>query len=624
MLAAEVFGESWSFGETSVAVRRGYRLASPADTARGWNAAGVGGAPPRVWNDTRAIIHRASDTLARHACPGGTERVVAGIRRIPTGLATPRIKVGHALLRLRIAEEPQRTIARWAVLRGRRACSADLRPRLLACPRCPRAAGGHARESGSAGLPGAAGRARERVGHALLVVAGAREGGTARGELGARIPHLRHRRARPTRAARHDRAEPGLALARERTRRAAAERPCHLGACSGDVVVIEVIRAAPLRIRLCAGLRLVGCGSGRRRAQGVRAARPEPRLARRLIAIRGLERGGGTRRELRTSRRRAVRASLIHARPRAGEEHTTRDGDDRRRCSKQPEDGLHISTVTRPHHSSFALTSNGVPRLERDHDRLVADGPRGLHPVRIRTAARPHGGDAPRRQVPRRARPRRGRDGRRRRGDAPRARPARRAQVLLRERDEAEPRARSTASCARRALRPRMRSEHVARVLDVGRLDDGRALHRDGAPRGRGPARRLLERRRATAHRGRPSTTSSRRARRSPRRTRSASCTATSSRRTSSSRARPTARPASRCSTSASRRSTAHPGAPTSITTQRMLGSPLYMSPEQLRSPARRRRAHRHLVARRRPVRARSRDGRLSTEKGWWGSRRPS
>ena len=56
---------------------------------------------------------------------------------------------------------------------------------------------------------------------------------------------------------------------------------------------------------------------------------------------------------------------------------------------------------------------------------------------------------------------------------------------------EARERRRSwSASCARRAPRRASSSEHVARVIDVGRLPDRRALHGDGVPRGRRPRRR--------------------------------------------------------------------------------------------------------------------------------------
>ena len=75
-------------------------------------------------------------------------------------------------------------------------------------------------------------------------------------------------------------------------------------------------------------------------------------------------------------------------------------------------------------------------------------------------------GRRPRRQVPRRARPRRGRDGGGRRGARTAARPARRAQVPL-------PTALDNAEVVARFLREaraaaKIKSEHVARVIDVG------------------------------------------------------------------------------------------------------------------------------------------------------------
>ena len=86
-------------------------------------------------------------------------------------------------------------------------------------------------------------------------------------------------------------------------------------------------------------------------------------------------------------------------------------------------------------------------------------------------STRPEGG-RPRRQVPRRARARRRRHGRRRRGHAPRARrAASRSSSCSRRRSRT--RRRSSASCARRARPSRLRSEHVARVSTSGTLDDG-------------------------------------------------------------------------------------------------------------------------------------------------------
>ena len=187
-------------------------------------------------------------------------------------------------------------------------------------------------------------------------------------------------------------------------------------------------------------------------------------------------------------------------------------------------------------------------------------------------------------QVPRRARARRGRDGGGRGGAPPPARRAGRPQVppAAPARD-----GRSVARFLREAQAAvKLKSEHVARVIDVGHARDGRAVHGDGVPRGAATSRDVLEAARAARRRRAPSTTCSRPARPSPRRTRSASSTATSSRRTSSRHTRPDGTPCvkvldfgiskiaapHRRRTQASRRPR-----PSS-------GSPLYMSPEQMRS----------------------------------------
>ena len=62
------------------------------------------------------------------------------------------------------------------------------------------------------------------------------------------------------------------------------------------------------------------------------------------------------------------------------------------------------------------------------------------------------------------------------------ARAARRAQVPA-ARTPRKRRGRRRASCARRAPPSRLQSEHVARVIDVGALEDGVPVHGDGVPR---------------------------------------------------------------------------------------------------------------------------------------------
>ena len=130
----------------------------------------------------------------------------------------------------------------------------------------------------------------------------------------------------------------------------------------------------------------------------------------------------------------------------------------------------------------------------------------------------------------------------------------------------------------------KIKSEHVARVIDVGTLDERRALHRDGVPRGQ-RSRQAARTQGSDARRPRRSTTCCRPARRSPRRTRTASFIAISSR-----------EPVPRA---AAGRLALHQGArlrhlevpsPGRIGHRRMtataavMGSPLYMSPEQMRS----------------------------------------
>ena len=86
----------------------------------------------------------------------------------------------------------------------------------------------------------------------------------------------------------------------------------------------------------------------------------------------------------------------------------------------------------------------------------------------------------------------------------------------------------------------RLRSEHVCRVFDVGRLDDGAPYLVMELLEGDDLARMLLER--GPLDPATAATTSCRRASRSPRRTRPASCIAISSRRTCSWRTTTTGR----------------------------------------------------------------------------------
>ena len=114
-------------------------------------------------------------------------------------------------------------------------------------------------------------------------------------------------------------------------------------------------------------------------------------------------------------------------------------------------------------------------------------------------------GRRPRRQVPRRARARRGRDGRRRGGHARRSSTSASRSSSCCPTALATPRP-SRGSSARRAAVAQLKSEHVARVIDVGTLDDRRAVHGHGVPRGRRTSRTLARERGPLAGRARRST----------------------------------------------------------------------------------------------------------------------
>ena len=167
----------------------------------------------------------------------------------------------------------------------------------------------------------------------------------------------------------------------------------------------------------------------------------------------------------------------------------------------------------------------------------------------------------------------------------------------------ASTRSSSSASSARRA-RPRRSRASTSRGHRRRRLDERRPVHGDGVPRGPRPRRELA--RRAARSRSREAVDYVlRRARRSPRRTRSASSTATSSRRTCSSRKQRDGAPrhqGARLRHLEGRSATATPKH--HATTSARSGSPhLHVARADARR-ARRRRAHRHLVARRHPLRA--------------------
>ena len=167
---------------------------------------------------------------------------------------------------------------------------------------------------------------------------------------------------------------------------------------------------------------------------------------------------------------------------------------------------------------------------------------------------RPHPGGGRRRgEVPRRARPRRGRHGRRRRRDARAARRARGAQVPAARASPSNPEVvQRFVREARAAVK--IKSEHVARVLDVGTLENGAPYmvmeYLDGedlaqSSRGRGPL--PVERGGRLRPPGVRGDRRGARARHRPPRSQAGEPVPRSKRRT--------AGPSSRCSTSGSRRS---------------------------------------------------------------------
>ena len=118
------------------------------------------------------------------------------------------------------------------------------------------------------------------------------------------------------------------------------------------------------------------------------------------------------------------------------------------------------------------------------------------------------------------------RHGGRRRGDARRARRAGRGEVLLPQAAVGQPDA--VARFVREAKAAiKIRSEHVVRVLDSGKLESGAPYIVMEYLEGRDLARRCSRRSGPLPVADARSTTSSRRATRSPRRTRSGSSTAT-------------------------------------------------------------------------------------------------